>query len=154
MSIFSRIFAGPDTIKTTVEAVRDSLDALVYTSEEKEQAAAANRAEARGMVVNWMTATSGQNLARRWLAVVITSTWLGQYLVAQAFAIASIWIDIGRRIAWREASELMAGYAEQMNGAVMLILGFYFAAPHLDRIVDSAMAKFGKRQPLPKEIDQ
>jgi hypothetical protein len=29
-----------------------------------------------------------------------------------------------------------------MNGAVMLILGFYFAAPYMGKMVDGAMAKF------------
>ena len=26
--------------------------------------------------------------------------------------------------------------AHEMNGAMMLILGFYFAAPHIDKIID------------------
>lgn len=153
MSIFKRIFAGPETIKTTVEAVRDGLDALVFTDEEKASEAAKERAEARGMVVKWMQGTSGQNLARRWLSIAITSVWLGQYLVAQIFTISTLWIyPVERRVAWRETAELMAGYAEQMNGAVMLILAFYFAAPHMGQIVDVAMARFGK--PMPRLKDE
>lgn len=152
MSIFKRIFAGPETIKTTVEAVRDGLDALVFTDEEKASEAAKERAEARGMVVKWMQGTSGQNLARRWLSIAITSVWLGQYLVAQIFTISTLWIyPVERRVAWRETAELMAGYAEQMNGAVMLILAFYFAAPHMGQIVDVAMARFGKPMPRLKD---
>ena len=152
MSIFKRIFAGPETIKTTVEAVRDGLDALVFTDEEKASEAAKERAEARGMVVKWMQGTSGQNLARRWLSIAITSVWLGQYLVAQIFTISTLWIyPVERRVAWRETAELMASYAEQMNGAVMLILAFYFAAPHMGQIVDVAMARFGKPMPRIKD---
>lgn len=144
VSLFKRIFAGEETIKTTVEAVRDGLDALVYTDEEKAKEAAADRAAARGMVVQWMEATSGQNLARRWLSVVITSVWLGQYLAAQAFTVFTIWVPVERRVAYRETAKLMADYAESMNGAVMLILAFYFAAPHMDKIVGVAMDKFGR----------
>ncbi len=143
--LFKRIFAGEETIKEVLSAARDGIDALVYTDEERAVDAAKERAAARGMVVEWMQATSGQNLARRWLTVAITTTWLGQYLVAQAFTIFTIWLPVGKRVAFRETAELMASYAEQMNGAVMLIVGFYFAAPHLDKIVAGAMDKFGKR---------
>lgn len=154
MGIFRRIFAGEETIKATVEAVRDGLDALVYTDEEKANAAAADRAAARGMVVHWMEATSGQNLARRWLSIAITTVWLGQYLAAQAFTVFTIWVPVERRVAYRETAKLMADYAENMNGAVMLILGFYFAAPHLDKVVNVAMEKFGRRPPSRAEGDQ
>ena len=154
MGLFKRIFAGPETIKTVVEAARDGLDALVFTDEEKATEAAKERAEARGMVIRWMQGTSGQNLARRWLSVAITSVWLGQYLVAQIFTVSTLWIyPVERRVAWRETAELMAGYAEQMNGAVMLILGFYFAAPYLGQVVDNAMSRFGKPMPRVKSED-
>jgi hypothetical protein len=33
--------------------------------------------------------------------------------------------------------------ADRMSGAVMLILAFYFAAPHMDKIVVGALEKFG-----------
>ena len=144
MNIFKRIFAGEETIKTTVEAVRDGLDALVFTDEEKATEAAKDRAEARGMVVQWMQATSGQNLARRWLSVAITMVWLGQYVAAQVVTIVAIWIEGTNAERWMKAASVMAGYTEQMNGAVMLVLGFYFAAPHIGQIVTAAMGKFGK----------
>ena len=145
MGLFSRIFAGEEVIAETVRAARDGLDALVFTEEEKATAAAADRAAARKMVVSWMEATSGQNLARRWLSIAITTVWLGQYLAAQAFTVFTIWVPVERRVAYRETAKLMADYAENMNGAVMLILAFYFAAPHMDKIIVGAMEKFGRR---------
>jgi hypothetical protein len=33
--------------------------------------------------------------------------------------------------------------ADSMTGAMMLILAFYFAAPHMDKIVGAALGKFG-----------
>jgi hypothetical protein len=145
MGLFARIFGSDVAIKETIATVRDGLDALVYTDEERAQQAATDRAAARGMVVEWMESTSGQNLARRWLSIVITTVWLGQYLAAQAFVVASIWVTDGTEVKIAKVARAMAEYAENMNGAVMLILGFYFAAPHLDKIVDGAMAKFGKK---------
>ena len=44
--------------------------------------------------------------------------------------------------AWRESSDAIDGRTEQMTGAMMLILGFYFAAPHLGKVIDGAMNKF------------
>lgn len=145
MGILSRIFAGPETINNTVTAVKEGLDALVYTDEEKANDAAAERAAARGMVVEWMKATSGQNLARRWLAMAITTGWLCQYGAANLFSVIAVFSSDKLAGKMVNASEVMGGYANQMNGAVMLILGFYFAAPHMANIVEAAMNKFGKK---------
>jgi hypothetical protein len=144
-AFFGKMFGTDQAITTTVNAVRDGLDALVYTPEEKAVDAAKDRAAAREMVVGWMQATSGQNIARRWLSLMITGVWLAQYVVAQVMAISGIFMEDSKRVL--KAADIMAGYAEQMNGAVMLILAFYFAAPHMDKIVGVAMERFGKKSP-------
>jgi hypothetical protein len=36
----------------------------------------------------------------------------------------------------------MGKYAETMKGAVMLILGFYFASPYIGSVVNTALNKF------------
>ena len=150
MGLFSRIFSTDTAIKEVVSTVRDGLDALVHTEEEKATAAATDRTEARAMLIKWMEATSGQNLARRWLTIAITSVWLGQYILAQACAFVGIWVDNSKK--WLDSANLMAGYADSMSGAVMLILGFYFAAPYMGQIVDRAMTRFeGKPKPAMKE---
>jgi hypothetical protein len=63
-----------------------------------------------------------------------------QYLTALALSGIAVWAK--DPVKWRESAKLVGDYAEQMNGAMMLILGFYFAAPHLGKVVDKAMAKF------------
>ena len=45
-----------------------------------------------------------------------------------------------------ESSKIIAERAESMNGAMMLILGFYFAAPHIGQIVTGAMDKFSGKK--------
>jgi hypothetical protein len=142
MGLFGRIFGTAETAKEIVTSVRDGLDALVFTDEERDGAAAKDRAEARGMIVNWMKTTSGQNLARRFLAMAITMGWLAQYMAANLFAVVAVFMEEPK--AFLAASEVMGSYADQMNGAVMLILGFYFAAPHLSAIVPAAIERFGK----------
>ena len=110
-----KIFGSEKAIGAAIDGISNSLDALVYTDEEKATAAAEERTQARGMVIEWMRSTSGQSLARRLIAISITFIWLMQY-------------------------------ADGMTGAVMLILSFYFAAPHMDKIVGPALERFGKRR--------
>ena len=50
---------------------------------------------------------------------------------------------VGKLIA---ASAVINESAQQMNGAVMLILGFYFAAPHMGDIAKVDMQRFGKQK--------
>ena len=82
MSFWGKLFGTEKALNGIVDGVTNGLDALVYTDEEKAADAAADRSEARKMVVGWMAATQGQNLARRLIALSITGTWLGMYLIS------------------------------------------------------------------------
>lgn len=144
MSFLGKLFGSSDAVNTMVTGVRDGLDALVYTDEEKSNDARAERSEARAMLIEWMRATSGQNLARRFLAVVITFTWLIQYLSVIVLNIISVWAQDPKL--WSQSAAMVGSNAESMNGAMMLILGFYFAAPHMGKIADAALMKFGGKR--------
>ena len=139
-----KVFGSEKALTGIVSGVTKGLDALAYTDEEKAGDAAKDRSEARGMVVRWMEATSGQNLARRALALIVTSVWLLQYVASAALSLASIWVAEDERL--RQSAAVIGDYAYQMNGAMMLILGFYFAAPHMGSIVEAAMTKFGGKK--------
>jgi len=132
MGIFARIFGSDEALKEVVKSASEGLDALVYTDEEKANAAANDRTEARRMVVEWLKASSGQNLARRLIALSITSVWLLQYVMAHVFGVASIWLP-----ELTKARESLLQGGSDMSNAVMLILAFYFAAPHMGEIVKS-----------------
>lgn len=148
MSIFGKIFASEKAIDKSIDAVVNGLDKLVYTSEEKAEATAKARTEAQGILIDWLKNSSGQNLARRWLAMAITSTWLGQYLGGMAFALVSVFVrnieEANRVLA---ASGILSGYANEMSGAVMLILGFYFAAPYMGTVIDKVFDKVSLKSP-------
>ena len=140
-NVLGKMFGSEKALDGIVKGVTKGLDALVYTDEEKANDAAAARTEARGMVIKWMEATQGQNLARRLLAVMITFIWLFMYVAAMVGSIIAVWVK--ETEAWHESAQIIGDYAEQMNGAMMLILGFYFAAPHIGSIVKGALDKFG-----------
>jgi len=146
MSFLGRLFGTEKAMTTAVESVRDGLDALIYTDEERAQAASADRSEARKMFIEWMRNSQGQNLARRLMALLIVTTWMGQYLVVQLMLVLAVWAESKDMVSKLKASAQIIGErADNMTGAVMLILGFYFAAPHLGSIVEAAMTRFGRR---------
>ena len=136
-----KILGSEKALDGMVKGVSSALDSLVYTDEEKANDAAKDRSEARGMVVAWMKATQGQNLARRFLALIITAVWLLQYLSSLSLDLYAVSLEKPDKII--EASAIIGERAEGMNGAMMLILGFYFAAPHMGAIAEAALKKFG-----------
>ena len=109
-------------------------------------------------MVNWMESTKGQNIARRTLAVAITFVWLSMYIISTLMGVAAPWLDSSLQVNDLGAviegavsvyektiasSDALDDKADRMSGAVMLILAFYFAAPHMDKIVVGALEKFG-----------
>lgn len=142
--LFKKIFGSPDVVKEGLAMVRDAGDAIWYTDEEKAADAQRRAEQADRLLINWMESTKGQNLARRLLAVLITSVWLGMYIASFAVDVVAVWST--KAALWQSTSEAIGGYAEQMNGAMMLILGFYFAAPHLDKIAAGALERFGNKK--------
>ena len=60
MGFWGKLFGTEKALSGIVDGVTKGLDALVYTDEEKAKDAAADRTEARQMVVGWMAATQGQ----------------------------------------------------------------------------------------------
>ena len=140
MSFWGKIFSTEKALTGIVDGVTNGLDALVYTDEEKASDATKERSEARLMVVKWMESTQGQNLARRLIALSITAVWLLMYLIKSAVAVVSVWVDSPDM--WLDTAKVVGDSAESMNGAMMLILAFYFAAPHMGDIARAAMNKF------------
>lgn len=142
--LLGKIFGSDKAIESTINSVSSGLDKLYYSDEEKADDAAKSRTEARQMIVSWMAATQGQNLARRLLALSITGTWLLMYVSAMIGSIVASWQDDPAR--WIESSKIIGDYASGMDGEVMLILGFYFAAPHMGAIVNKAFDKMGSKK--------
>lgn len=108
-----------------MDTLSKGLDKLVYTSEEKADMAFEVRKYAGELLVGWMGATQGQNIARRLLAIVVTFTWLFMYVVSAGLNIAVSWIENPVLVKNIQASaDIVGTRASEMNGAMMLILGF------------------------------
>ena len=145
MSFWGKLFGTEKALTGIVDGVTNGLDALVYTDEEKAADAAADRSEARKMVVGWMAATQGQNLARRLIALSITGVWLSMYLVSVLCAMVAVFTNADGVVTAEKINEvgvIAKSAAMDMNPAVMLILAFYFAAPHMGDIAKAVTGKF------------
>lgn len=144
MSFWGKLFGTDEAISKTIAVVSSGLDKLVYTDEEKADTAAKERTEARSMLVEWMKATQGQNLARRLISLAITGVWLSQYLVStMASSLSIFWTS--QSVNLNKLAAVQIGTAEQMNGPVMLILAFYFAAPHMGDFAQAIVGNFKKK---------
>jgi hypothetical protein len=145
MSFWGKLFGTEKALNGIVDGVTNGLDALVYTDEEKAADAAADRSEARKMVVQWMAATQGQNLARRLIALSITGVWLSMYLLSVLCAMVAVFTNADGVVTAEKINQVgtvAKGAAMDMNPAVMLILAFYFAAPHMGDIAKAVTGKF------------
>lgn len=144
-STIGRIFGTDKAAKSIIDNTSNALDKLVYTSEEKAEDNAKSVTEARMMLIKWMDSTSGQNLARRILAIAITFVWLAMFIVAGALKAIAPWYSSEVASKMMSSASAISQDALQISGAVMLILAFYFAAPHMGAIVKPALDRFAKK---------
>ena len=90
-SFVGKLFGTDKAITSIIDHSSSAIDKLVYTSEEKADAAAADRTEFRRMIVDWMSNTQGQNLARRLIALTVTTVWIFQYISMMTLSIIGVW---------------------------------------------------------------
>lgn len=140
MSFFGRLFGTDAAITKTIDSVSNGLDKLILTDEERLDAAGKERSEARSVLVQWMVTTQGQNLARRLIALLITGVWLLNIVLAQIAGGIAIFKEDPTQ--FEKLAQLMTAGAMNMNSAVMLILAFYFAAPHMGDIAKAVTGRF------------
>jgi hypothetical protein len=143
-AFIGKLFGTEKAVASMVDGVKGGMDALFYTKQEKtrDEQEFLNRAADR--VLEWIDKSQGQNIARRMLAIIIAGTWLSQYAFATILSVSAIWVEKPDKIT--ASAEIIGANADGMTGAMMLILGFYFAAPHLAKIVGPAMERFGSRK--------
>jgi hypothetical protein len=141
-----KIFGTDKALTAMVEGARSGIDKLIYTGEEKADDAAKDRSEARQMIIAWMASTSGQNIARRLIALSIVGVWLMQFVSMNLLSVVAVWIDKAVADKMIESATIIGGFADKMSGAVMLILAFYFAAPYMGSMVQGAMDKFAGKK--------
>lgn len=118
MNILGAIFGSKKNTETLVDAGVSGLDKMFYTNEEKSE----DLAKMREWFLRYLEASQPQNLARRFIAVVVVGLWAA--------------LVVGAVVAFK-LDERYADYIfEVIRDAVLtpfnIIIGFYFLA-HLTR---------------------
>lgn len=145
MSFIGRLFGSDKAVESLINGASNSIDKLFYTDEEKAEDKAKSASEARSMVVDWLKNTQGQNLSRRLIALAVTFSWILLKLLTALLGIIALWASSPESAKQFIASaEVIRTAANDMGSAVMLILGFYFAAPHMGSIATAALSRFGR----------
>lgn len=112
MGLFSWFTGGSDTADKVVDGVTDGLDAMFFTDEERSRASQ----KVLDFKLKWIQATSGQNLARRYIAWTVTGLW--SFLV-----IYSIFLKIISSPHFQFVFDILG---DVVNPPFMIVLGFYF----------------------------
>ncbi len=114
ISIVKRIFSRPKDASTIIDGAVKGLDKMFFTKEE--------RADANQKLSEWylkyLAATQSQNLARRFIAMLVVGLWV--LLVISGVAIRSISVEYSEYIFKVLTEIVMQPFS--------IIIGFFFLA--------------------------
>lgn len=136
--IFSKLFASDKVVDSGISLI----DKAFYTDEEKaeDKRRASDRKDQ--LLIDWIEASKGSNIARRFIAVLVTFLWVFLFVFGWAVSQYAIWSEKLTIEKLKLIQEANAPYLEQATGAMMLVLGFYFAAPFMGDIAKGALSRF------------
>lgn len=137
-----RIFATDKSIESGLSMIEKAGDALVYTDEEKATARDNMIKHKDTMITNWIESSKSANLARRFLAVLVSCIWSFLLMFSWASQQFAVWTSSIDAEKIRQMKDINDPFLEQATGGMMLVLAFYFAAPYMGAIVEGAMSKF------------
>lgn len=120
MSIFKLLFGSPETAVKTAGTIAKGIDSIVYTEQEK----ADHRAKAMDWLSKYMESTTGQNLARRMLALLVAVEWL--LLVNLAVLLMLMGLQEKSDFVFKVLNEFV-------TEIFMMVMIFYFAAGVITR---------------------
>jgi len=142
MGVLGKLLGTDKAVTNIIDTVGRVVDEFHYSGEEKAADKAKAVSEGRAMIVEWLQSTTGSRLARRIIALSFTLIFLLMHMISTTMIVVSGWADEALANQLVVSSEVLDERLVSMTGAEMLILGFYFAAPHLGAIVEGAMGKF------------
>lgn len=149
MSFWGKLFGSDESIKSVIDNVGGLIDDAFYTDAEEAKDKMEMVKTNQVFILDWMKGTQGQNLSRRLIALSTTFTWLFMKLTGSIFSVIGIWTSLPESKV-NETVKILDTFTSDMTGAVMLILGFYFAAPHMGSIATAALQRFGQRNDKPE----
>ena len=86
-----KIFATDKSIESGLSMIEKAGDALVYTDEEKAAARDSMIKHKDTMITNWIESSKSANLARRFLAVLVSCIWSFLLMFSWASQQFAVW---------------------------------------------------------------
>ena len=130
--LLGALFPGPAAAESAIGAAVKGIDSLFYTDQEKAEDKQKAKREAASMYIQWMAATSGQNRARRAIALTITAIWALTFVAALLCDIAAPWVGGEYYDRLTASAEALRGGVKDMATPFALVLSFYFGQRMLD----------------------
>ena len=142
MGFISQIFNSPKALAKLVSAGVSAGDALVYTKEEK----ARYSQEMAKLSIDYLKASSGQNIVRRMLALGIGAIWSFCFLTHIGLLLASVFVHGDKALQLKTAAAMLQESLTDLSGLVLAILAFYFYLPHSGQLWQKLGDKWGERK--------
>ena len=141
MGILSALFPSADVAGSVFKGATKLIDDAFYTDQEKAEDAVKAKQAAFNQYLKWMEATSGQNRARRAIAVVVTGLWATTWVLSLLVQVLRPWVPEQVQSSLQESGQALIDSGGDINGVFMIIIGFYFGGrlfgQHLDNKRDS-----------------
>lgn len=132
MGWLKALFPGPAAASGALSTVVKGIDELYYSKQEKAEDKQAAKKQAADLYIQWMQATSGQNRARRAIALTVTAIWAFMLMSGFLVDLAAVWVPEAYYDRLMASSKAIAERAGTIHTPFMIILGFYFGQRMLD----------------------
>jgi hypothetical protein len=143
VSILGKLFGTDKAVEGVINAGSKLLDEAFHTDQEKSAEEREATLEMVRVTLEWIQGTSGSRLARRVLAFGITGLWGTLKVSTMLMGVWAVWLADPQVASQIHASiAVIQTETDQMNAAVTIILGFYFAAPYMGNVAEKALTRF------------
>jgi hypothetical protein len=126
MGLLKRIFAGPDQVAGIVDGATGLIDKFTFTNEERSEASF----RAFELWLEYQKATSGQNVARRLIALIVVGLWAFLTVVVAVVGLVETLALEGEAAGAAFVFRLLS---EAVSPLVIVVIGFYFSKGMLDQ---------------------
>ena len=113
MNFWAGIFSAPEIVSKATDAIIATGDALVFTEEEQSKASL----KKLEWVLKFHEASKGSNIARRWIAILVTIVFVLIVVITAGCVLAG---------AETRADQLLSLLADTLVLPMSMIFGFYF----------------------------
>ena len=146
MGFLKALFPGADAAGAVVEKSLGMIDKAFYTDQEKAEDARRAKRAIMDEYLRWMEATSGQNRARRALALLVASLWAFTWILSLLLDVLAPWLspDISNEV--RQSSAVLKDAAGEMSLMFGMVMTFYFAMRPANGLIDAFKAKHTKSE--------